>query len=345
MQAVIAVSRSIFHDLRNHLRSRLRHYLPGFLINHEKDFSQPLLSNAEIRDLQYRVNAKNTQPVHSYETAEQRMGEQPSLHRGYGLDYEESRPYQVGDDPRYMNWKLSARSSELYMKVFREERRPGVFILLDRRQTMRFGTRTRLKITQAARAASCIAFSAQRRHSSLSMLSLEADQINPTLIRDSDNQQAVANIIRTACAPCPPNHSTQKRHRATKSSDFEYALRILQETIIPGTTLYLIGDFMDLEEQHQAQLLQLSEHNNVHAIHIMDPAEKDLPQVGTLRFHTPEDEQDITINTADTITRKHYKDAATNYFTEKKRMLTRLNITYSAISTVCDAIETEIPGL
>ena len=109
----------------------------------------PLLDSKTIADLRQRSlgvidhKTKNTSVLH------REHGEYVSPRRGYGLDYEESRVYQPGDDLRFMNWRLTARSGEPHIKVFREERRPSAFILLDRRNGMRFGTRLRLKVTQA----------------------------------------------------------------------------------------------------------------------------------------------------------------------------------------------------
>lgn len=343
MPAVAAIPQTFFRAIWGRLRNNLQDYLPEFFIAHKNDFSQPLLSNDEILDLQLRVTSKNSQPNHAYDTAEQRMGDRHSMYRGSGLDYEESRPYQAGDDPRYINWKLTARTGELFMKVFREERRPGVVVLLDRRSSMQFGTKTRLKVTQAARVATCLAFSAQHRHASISAVVLEANRHNPIVIRQNNDRQAVANLISAACAPCPPIKSPHRSsHPATNNEcDFDYAINILQESHVPGSTLYLIGDFMDAGEQHRAKLMQLSAHNDVYAIHIVDPAEKDFPKVGALRFHVGNDEQDITIDTTDSAIRKAYNDAAREHFTTIKQLFTALNITYTEISTDCDSVEAE----
>ena len=85
-------------------------------------FSHPLLDTEEIQALRSRVLTHKQKPLtRSHDTNSQRMGDKRSTHRGYGMDYEESRAYQAGDDPRYLNWALSARTDELHTKVFREE--------------------------------------------------------------------------------------------------------------------------------------------------------------------------------------------------------------------------------
>jgi uncharacterized protein (DUF58 family) len=330
--------------------ANLRNWLPKFLIADSDAVTQPLLSREAVLDLRLRVLSQQAQPNNHFDTAHQRMGDSRSVHRGYGLDYEESRAYQAGDEPRYMNWSLTARTGELFMKVFREERRPGVFILVDRRSTMRFGTRTRLKVTQAARAATCISFSAQQNHTSVGGVILNAPPQAPQWIKETHGEQAALELIQAACAPCPPCPLTvdpqqNPKPSAAKEADFSYVLNMLQAMLIPGTTVFLISDFIDLKEQHRPKLMQLAAENPIHAIHIFDPAEQQLPRVGRVRFQTSEDNQDITIDTNDTSINTAYEDAAQNHFSSRKQLFQALGITYTPLSTVADSIETELLAL
>lgn len=343
MQVISITSRAVWDACRK----KLQGYLPGILSSQEKVFSQPLLSHAEVADLHLRITSKKIQPPHIHDTAEQRMGDIRSIQRGYGLDYEESRSYQPGDEPRYINWKLAAKTGELYMKVFREERRPGVFVLLDRRRTMIYGTKTRLKVTQAARIAACIAFSAQQHHSPINAVILEADKKEPSLIKEHNDQQSISELIRTACAPCSPLVSPDRSMNPSLHGEcgIAHALNTLQEIVIPGSTLYLISDFIDLEEKHQPRLLQLSENNNVYALHISDPSEKALPKSGSQCFQTREDTPEARIDTTNPIINKTYSNAAQGHFTSRKNIFNRLNITYKEISTSCEPIEAELTAL
>ena len=325
----------------------LRSWLPKLFISGPDDFTQPLLNKEEILDLRFRVTSQNTQPKNRYDTAHQRMGDTRSVHRGYGMDYEESRPYQAGDEPRYMNWSLTARTGELYMKVFREERRPGVFIMVDRRNAMRFGTRTRLKVTQAARAAACISFAAQQSHASVRGVILNADHQAPHWIKETSGEQAALNLIHAACAPCPPASASQKNSYFSAESelDFSHVLDMMQAMLTPGTTLYIISDFIDLGKRHRSKLMQLAAQNQVHAIHIFDPAEQQLPQVGRVHFQTSGDNQDTSIDTNAANISNAYKTAAQKHFTTRKQLFHALNITYTKISTMSDAIESKLAAL
>lgn len=280
-----------------------------------------------------------------YETAHQLMGDNRSTYRGYGLDYEESRPYQPGDEPRYINWPLAARTGELYMKVFREERGPGVFIVVDRRTSMRFGTRTRLKVTQAARVASCIAIGAEIDHATVGGVVLNAAPQGQQWIKQARGEPAAQTLIHAACSACPPATlpaETQHDPAQHGEVDFGQLLDMLDAILIPGTRLYLISDFIDLQPEHRARLMQLSTQHQVHAIHIIDPAEQHLPRVGMARIQAITGSQTQTIDTDATSITEAYQNAADKHFAERKQLFNALNIAYTPISTMIDAVETEL---
>jgi len=340
MPAASTPSPSVFSALRD----SLQRYLPRLLTTTPDTLQQPLLSRDEILELQHRILSRTQPPTPShYETTQQRMGDSRSVHRGYGLDYEESRPYQAGDDPRYMNWPLTARSGELFMKVFREERRPGVFILVDRRNSMRFGTRTRLKVTQAARAATCIAFAALQRHASVGGVILNTTTQTPYGIKDTGNEHEAFALIHAACAACPPRPLSTTS--ATTEPDFAHVLNTLQALISPGTQVYLISDFADVGEQHRGPLLHLATGNPVHAIQISDPVEHQLPKLGRVRLCSADESSAIVLDTQSADVRSEYESASQKHFATDRQLFRSLGISYTPISTVDDAIEKPLAEL
>lgn len=323
------------------LRHSLQRYLPRLLSSTPDSINQPLLNSDEILELRHRIQSRAQKPAPThFETAEQRMGDSRSIHRGYGLDYEESRPYQGGDDPRYMNWPLTARSGEMYMKVFREERRPGVFVLVDRRSTMCFGTRTRLKVTQAARAATCIAFAALQRHASVGGAILNTATQTTQWIKDTGNEHDAFALIQAACAPCPPLMPSATP--TTNETDFSQVLNTLQALISPGTQVYLISDFSDVNEQHRGQLLHLAMENPVHAIHISDPAEHQLPRLGSANFYSADRRSSMVLDTRSAAVQAEYQDAARKHFASSQQLFRGLGISYIPLSTVDDTIENRL---
>lgn len=340
MHAVTTFSHSVFRTLRHSLQScfpRLLHAAPD-------NVNQALLDQTEILDLRLRIAARLHKPAtNRFDTAHQRMGDARSIHRGYGLDYEESRPYQAGDDPRYMNWALTARSGELYMKVYREERRPGVFILVDRRASMRFGTRVRLKVAQAARVATCIGFAALQRHATVGGVILDSATQAPQWIKANGDEHDAFALIHAASAACPPNNNMQTS--SNNEPRFTDVLNMLQALITPGTQVYLISDFSDLGEQHRGQLLHLATENPLHAIHISDPAEQHLPKLGMAHFRALNADSDMLLDTDSATLQTDYDMLAKNHVATRQQLFRSLGISYTPISTLDEDIETPLAEL
>lgn len=321
---------SFARTLLQNLASTLRHR--GWS-NHGSATRLPLLSRTEILELRNRLEQPIGENEHTREVAHRLYGDAQSVYRGSGLDYEESRPYQTGDELRFMNWRLSARTGELYMKVFREERRPGVFILVDRRASMRFGTQTRLKACQAARATALIAFAAQKNNAPVAGVILDPDT---KWLTESAGETGMFNLVNAAASPCPPLAD------ATIAADLDHTIRLLQGLITRGSIVYLISDFHDLTELSRASLLQLATEHRVCAIRISDPAEKHLPTAGPLGFISGHSE--ITnIDTNDSEIQSRYTDLMSDFTTRLQQLFSASDIPCIELSDVEDDIETVIP--
>ncbi len=311
--------------------------------NKRSKILEPLLSKQEIYELKSRAQIQQTIPIQAPESAQQSMGDVNSIYRGGGLDYQESRKYQAGDDPRYMNWQLAARTGELYMKIFREEKQPSVFILIDRRESMRFGTKIRLKVTQAARIAAIIAFSAQQRAATISGIVLNS---SPQWLGEAQGAHEIFRWVSDACSPCPPFYMLP----APAKIDLAQILRLLQSKLIPGSTLYLISDFFDVSEQNQSSLAYLALKHSVHAIQIFDPAELHLPKAGQLHLYpdstsaalNPHLSTGINVDTESASTRKNYRKAALSHFRKTEQCFQSVGISYVKISTLLDNVENKI---
>ncbi|MCK4866087.1 MAG: DUF58 domain-containing protein [Gammaproteobacteria bacterium] len=314
---------------------QLKRFAQQSFIKADKRFKKPLLNNDEILDLLHRVQNNNKTPSYKHDTASRQIGDMRSIYRGHGMDYEESRHYQPGDDPRYMNWQLTARTGQQYMKVFREERQPGFFILVDRRNSMRFGTKQRLKITQAARSAAIAAFTAQENNFSVGGLILDNEL---QWFKENNNKQAVFEFIHQAARPALPVFHKQD-YQEPKLDD---ALRMINEVLTLGSTIYLISDFHDINENTQPTLLQLSLAHQVHAIQITDPAELNLPKAGIIKLKDIMSNKYTDINSSSLSEQKEYKLKSNEYFSLKKKLFENISIPFHHISTEDDAIENKV---
>ncbi len=297
-------------------------------------FQQPLLQQVEIERLRHLAEKPFNPPAHQHEVEHRQYGDLRSVYRGYGLDYEESRPYQAGDEMRFMNWRLSARSNDLYMKVFREERRPSVFILIDRRQSMRFGSQSRLKVTQATRISAYLAFVAKRQNSPIAGAVLnEVTEWVP----EASGETGIYNLLKASNAACPPLENENNE------VSLNHTLRLLLNMLVHGSIIYLISDFHDLDSSSHPLLLQLSEEHKVIAINISDSIEKDLSQASSVSIYNPENNGVIYLNEKNDSLNKQYQHDAELHFSNIKKTITQYGIDFVDIDTEEDNFEKKIP--
>lgn len=298
----------------------------------KKRLEQPLLNKNEILDLSIKVKNNTTSHQYKREIAFRQSGDFRSIFHGHGMDYEESRHYQTGDDPRHMNWQLSARTNQLYMKVFRAERQPGVFILIDRRASMRFGTEKRLKITQAVRIAATIAFLAQENNYSVGGVVLDQSL---EWFKETKNKQVIFNFVQSFSRSASPAYEMNVQQQPTLNN----ILLMLNEILTTGTRVFLISDFFDVKENSQPMLLKLSTSHQAYAIQVTDPAEIKLPNAGVINIKPVISNQHYLINSNSISTQKEYELMAKKYYSKKKKIFHETAISYKQVLTTEDAVE------
>lgn len=256
------------------------------------DTNTPLLTIADLEMLQrqtLRFQARQRQPV-----ASRFAGPVLSLFRGRGMELEDLRAYQAGDDVRHMEWRATARSGRAITKVFREERQRLVYLVIDRGPTMAFGTRREIKAATAARVAALLAFSAVARQERVA-----------GLVRNGDGEQSfpatrtldgALHLLRAIIAPLT----------AAPSPAFELAsLERLDRGVERGSSIYLISDFQHFDERQLLVLRHLAEYCEVTAIPIVDPAEEQLTPIGRTRFRAA-DGKLYVVDTDDPRLRERY---------------------------------------
>lgn len=293
----------------------------------------PLLNVEEIRNLSRR--AQRLLPLLqqkglSKETGHRLLGEAQSFFKGMGLDYEESRAYQFGDEVRLVDWRLTARSGEPHIKVYREDSRPGAFLLVDKRSAMRFGTRRRLKAAQAARVAAFLAFAMRLLNTPVAGVSVES---KPQWISQSNDEAGVLDFIHKIISPCSPVSSSNDE------PPFSAVLKSMLAVLTRGSRVYLVSDFKDLDEQNRALLMHLAAEHCVSAIHIFDSVETQLPSAGQLRIYGTSELRSAVVNTSDPDVRQEYEVHSSKHFSSRQKLLSALNIPYIRIATDSDKLE------
>ena len=226
------------------------------------------------------------------------IGETTSLHRGRGYEVEESREYQAGDEPRLLNWRMYARTGDLYTKVFSEERRPQVFLVVDRRASMRFATCHQLKAALAARIAACYAYQGVQQAVAVGGLVLNQSE---QWFGSAMGEEALHGFLQCISGPCAPLDFEEDQ------PDLGESLRLLLYRLPAGCFVLLLSDFSDLDPQlHLAELQQLAQRHNVRAVQILDPVEQQLP-AHDLLFEDAHAAQPLFIDGRDEALQSRYK--------------------------------------
>lgn len=239
---------------------------------------QPLLAAEEIAALAAQA-ALLAQAGVRREVHDHHAGDWPSAWLGRGLDFEEARPYAPGDDVRDMDWRTTARLGTPYLKTYREERQPLLHLVLDRGPSMRFGTRRRLKVTQAARLALLAGFAAQAQNVAVGLTLWDGqDRTLPARHGRSGWLEAVQALIE----PCPPLPAERG-----EAQHEQRRLQALRAELPRGSRLLLLSDFAWLSPLHEGVLASLGEHCDVLAVCLHDAAERSLPDVGLACFADP----------------------------------------------------------
>ncbi len=284
-----------------------------------------LVDEVDLAQLRLFAEQVDCSAHHAQTLLSKQAGWLPTSALGSGMDYAESRVYQQGDDPRYMDWRVSARSTETFVKTYHMESRPGLCLVLDKRRTMHFGTRRRLKEAQAFRVAVMLAYAAAHHHIALNVLVID-DELRWVECFENRGIQASALLQHENASRW--FEGKQASNNAVPS--LKLALSEIQQQLAEGSLIYLVSDFMDLLEADKAFLAQLSAHHFVQAIHIMDPAELAIPPIGKLQLQDMQSLQ--TPHTLNLNTRKQSDQQRYSNFTQHQAQLRKTWLMESGLS-------------
>ena len=200
-----------------------------------------------------------------------RSGGHLSRFRGRGMEFDESRIYQPGDDVRNMDWRVTARAGTAHVKLFREERERPVWLLVDLGPRMRFGTRVAFKSVTAARAAALLAWAAVDRGDRVG--GLVFDETRHRELRPASRTRGVLPLLNALAAPPQPNAG---RGFAGVGEAAERLVRLVR----PGSLVFLLSDFAGIELEHSSWLAQLAAGSELVLTLVRDPLETQAPPPG-----------------------------------------------------------------
>ena len=260
--------------------------------------------------------------------------------KGRGMEFDESRPYQPGDDPRNIDWRVTARSNQAYTKLYREERERPVYVITDLRDNMHFATRGRFKSVTASYLASCLAWAAHHRGDRLGGIIFGNNVC--TEIRPKMGRRAVLRYLHSIAEHPDWNPSHAMEH-PNQYESFLKAITALRRVVRPGSLVIIISDFLGFRQMCNAMLAKLSQHNELLTISVNDPIEMNPPPPGTYRLVCGDHERSI-----ETYSRQARDEYAAE-FNQRKRELSsffrRYGIHNISITTDQDPIDAIINSL
>lgn len=201
-------------------------------------------------------------------------GAHRSRFRGRGMDYQESRHYQAGDDIRNMDWRIMARAGRPHVKVYEEERERPVLALVDFSPSMFFGTRGSFKSVMAARLAALVGWAAVANHDRIGGLIFNGEHHE---LQPEGGRRSVMRLIRSLAKAGHPG--TGLAHNAPPG-DLSAALGRLRRVARPGSLIFVISDFYAMDGETGRHLGQLHRHNDIVACQVSDPLELAPPPPG-----------------------------------------------------------------
>lgn len=212
-------------------------------------------------------------------------GEYESAFKGRGMEFDEVREYQPGDDVRLIDWNVTARTGLPHVKVHREERELTVMLLVDVSSSGAFGTAHKLKNEVAAEVAAVLAYTAIRSNDRVGLI-IFSDRIEH-YIPPKKGRAHVWRVIRDILTFRPERRAT----------DLEGALDYLAKVVRRRSVVFVISDFLDMD--YADRIRAMATRHDATAICVTDPRETTLPKVGLIELEDAETGEVLLVDTND----------------------------------------------
>ncbi len=272
-----------------------------------KDLTGVQATPAELARFRNQPKGGTAKP--SFRVRSRQAGPYASSFRGRGMEFDETRLYQAGDDIRAIDWRVTARTGKVHTKLFEEERERPVYFLIDQRAAMRFGTRGAFKSVQAARATAALAWAAKDA----------GDRVGGLIMGVNGSREV------------PPARSSAQLHEflrrvaaATAEEDqsgslpLQDGLERLERLISSGALIFILSDFHDFDAGAEKALGRLSLRADLRCILLHDPLESQLPQADGLKVS--DGEKVLSVGSGD----RTLREAWAERFAQRKSYLDRV---------------------
>ncbi len=258
-------------------------------------------------------------------------GERRSVLRGRGVDFEEVRLYQPGDDVRNIDWNVTARKQVPHTKVFTEERERPTLLIVDQTMTMFLGSKNRLKSVAAADIAARIAWCALNQRDRVGGLIVGVHGIET--VKPFRSGTAVVKVLRAIVdANNRLNHSETTNPNAIQKHElWKRALSQLKHIAPAHHRIVAIGDFQGMNNDEIVSLLTRGRHNDLQLIHVYDEIERMLPPSNM--YAVTNGKQQVEFHSGKRKLRDEYTTRFGNRLDELRSMCLKHNVMFTSFST------------
>ena len=221
-------------------------------------------------------------------------GEYHSTFKGRGMSFSEVRDYQFGDDVRNIDWNVTARTGDPHVKIFEEERELTVMLLIDVSQSSYFGTVNQFKQGIITEIAAVLSFSAIQNNDKVGVLFF-SDQIEK-FIPPKKGKPHILRIIRELINFQPEG----------KGTNLALALEYFNNLVKKRSICFILSDFMTMGYENPLRIA--GRRHDIIGVHLFDPKEQEIPNVGLIRALDAETGELVWLDTGSKAVRTHYRN-------------------------------------
>lgn len=253
-------------------------------------------------------------------------GQYHTAFKGRGMAFSEVREYQYGDEPRDIDWNVTARMNKPYSKVFEEERELTVMLMVDVSDSLNFGTQVMMKREMVTEIAATLAFAAIENNDKVGLVFF-SDRIEK-FIPPKKGRKHILYLIRELL-----NYEPE-----SKSTDITVPLEFLTGAVKKRCTAFLLSDFIDQHDYSNALTIANRKHDVV-AIRVYDKRMEELPDVGLMRLTDAESGQEMYVDTSSAAVRKAHRQWFEDNTSRIQDCLTRSSVDSVSVRTDQDYVK------
>jgi uncharacterized protein (DUF58 family) len=248
-------------------------------------------------------------------------GEYHSVFKGRGMEFDEVRPYQPGDEIRTIDWIVTARTGSPYVKRYVEERELTVMLVVDASASENFGSVQRMKRELAAELTAVLAFAATSNHDKVGLL-IFTDQIE-LFIPPRKGRKHILRLIRELLAFEPKGAGT----------DIRLALDSVNRLLKRRAIVFLVSDFIANPESYRKELAITNRRHDLIAVDLSDPMESGIANVGLLAVEDPESGEIIWVDTSNKAWQQAFSQRVGDLETAKTQLFRNASVDRIHLST------------